>query len=287
MKRIIVAGAIALSFLIGPITAYSQYFLAGQRNATDYYVDIDPDTTLVGPNNHAENLPPAIFKIDIDGNGVNDFYLSSIGSWANGFGNSAITVKGYDPNNQIAFGYADTCRLPNSMHSLYNMARSFVVNDTINSNSGWNPALYLTYTDWMLMFYSCYHNSFINDTHGNYIGVRIIEPKDTIHGWIKVTNVNGLSFTVQEFGCSKNATGILDLTDMVRIFPTPAYGKVTIETPLPDFDLAVYNLYGTEILTRKHVHKTTQVDLGGKSSGIYVFKILKDQAVIVKKIIKL
>jgi hypothetical protein len=84
MNRTVVICSIALSILICPIIGYPKYFLAGQRNATDYYIDIVPDTTLVGPDNHSENLPPAKFNIDIDGNGVNDLYLSAIGAWANG-----------------------------------------------------------------------------------------------------------------------------------------------------------------------------------------------------------
>lgn len=287
MKTSFFMSSFVLLIMIGAIDAYPQHsFLAGQHNANNYYKNFDPDTTLVGPNNHGPGLPPAIFDIDINGDGVKDFYIYALGEWANGFGGGEISVNAYNPDDQIAFGYNDTCHMPNSTYIIHKMAKSFRLNDTINSNSGWGMKLFLSYSDWYLMTYSCNNNSFTNNPLGNYIGVRILEPNDTVYGWIKMTNTSGLSFTVQEFGCSKNSTGINELMDLVRIYPIPVNGKVRIEATLPEFDLTVYNQYGVEIYTRKQIKSKTQIDMDGTAKGVYIFKIVRDQTVIVKKVIK-
>ena len=131
-----------------------------------------------------------------------------------------------------------------------------------------------------------YASELINDSFGNYLGVRMIRPGDTIYGWIKVTNVNYLSFTVQEFAASKNCTGIDEQTEYAKIYPVPVHNTVVVETRVPDFELTVYNQYGMEIMKKMLDSKKTQVDLSSQAYGIYVFKLNRDRSVIVKKIIK-
>ncbi|MEI7501340.1 MAG: hypothetical protein WCK84_12945 [Bacteroidota bacterium] len=50
--------------------SYGQFILAGQHIPGNYYVDINPDPTLTGPNDHFATNPAAVFPIDIDGNGT-------------------------------------------------------------------------------------------------------------------------------------------------------------------------------------------------------------------------
>ena len=290
MKNLFFKGWLVLSLLVGcTVDAYSQYFLAGRHNTGNYYFDIDPDTTLTGPNVHAVPLPAAIFDIDINGDGVKDFYLYSYGSWINGTGYSKITINGSNPNSQIAFGYSDTCHTPNSTYHLFRIAKSLRKNDTINDNLEWrnDSALYLTYTEWLVNpYYSCNHSGFNNDTLGNYLGVRLIRPLDTIYGWIKITNINFLTFAVQEFASSKNCTGIDEQTAHAGIYPIPTRNIVTIETPFPGYDLNVYNQYGMKLLQKRGIPTKTQLDLSGKANGIYIIKLFKASAIILKKIIK-
>ena len=287
MKNVYLICSLVLSLFMGmTIDSYSQYYLAGQYNAGSYFFNLIPDSTIVGPNNHGPGPPPASYRIDIDGNGVDDFYLQSYGEWANGFGNSHIVIKSYALNNQIAFGHNDTCHTPNSTYFLCAIAKSFNKDDTINTSPVWSNDLYLTYSGWALMAFSCTHNGFISDSRGNYIGVRIIKPSDTIYGWIKITNVDFLSFTVQEFACDHNSSGINEKSDIVKIYPIPTNGKISIETTIPDFDYTVYNQYGVEIVARKHNPRKSQIDLFNKANGVYFVKIIKDKNVIMRKIIK-
>ncbi|HNW74374.1 MAG TPA: T9SS type A sorting domain-containing protein [Bacteroidales bacterium] len=281
------------SLLIGCYTeVYSQYILAGQHNTSNYFFDIVPDTTLTGPNNHAVPLPPAVYRIDINGDGILDFYLYAVGYWSNGAGNTTIAIKSYDTSfNQVAFGYYDTCNYVYSdttISCLHEMAKSFRMNDTINSKLEWstNVGLYLAYTNWMLMAADCEGNGFRNDSLGNYIAVRVLRPNDTIYGWIKVTNVNYLTFTVQAFASSLNCTGISHHKDFMRIYPVPTSGMVTVETEAQNYELVVYDLFGIEILRREPGSKTFHIDLTGKAKGVYIVKLTQGNTTIFKKIIK-
>ena len=290
MKILVLKGWLMLSLLFGfAINAYPQYFIVGQHSAINYYVNIEPDTTLVGPNNeYTQSLPAATFQIDINGDGNKDFSLYSIGHMVMGWGDSEISIRIYDTSTcQIAFGYYDTCHRPDSTYFLYKIAKSFKINDTISNNLVWlNSKQYLTYTNWGAMLYNCDHNGFINNSEGNYLAVRMLRPNDTLYGWIKVSNINFLTFTVQEFACNKNSTGISEKTDFVRIYPIPSNGNVTIETLLTGFDLIVYNQYGIEVMQKELSLGKNHVDINCMANGVYILKLFKDNSIIIKKLIK-
>ena len=136
------------------------------------------------------------------------------------------------------------------------------------------------------MVFDCNGSSFQNNPPGNYLGVRIIEPADTIYGWINVTDVSMLTFTVQEFGCSEDATGTDEQNAFIRVYPNPAFDKVFIETSFPDFNLSVYNQYGVEVFSQQHLNGKSNIDLGDMADGMCLFKIIKGRSVIVQKILK-
>ncbi|MCX6306489.1 MAG: T9SS type A sorting domain-containing protein [Bacteroidetes bacterium] len=268
----------------------AQYILAGKHNPGNYYMDITPDTALTGPNNHPPvNLPPAVYSIDINGDNIKDFSLYAYGSWVNGTGDTKVCIKNSDTTKwQMAFGYSDTCYEQTPYYALFNMAKSLKLNDTIDGRLLWrnDPELLLTYTAWLVMNYSCDHNAFVNDSMGNYIGVRLLRPSDTIYGWIKITNVNYLSYTLQEFAFERSMTGMEDLNDSIKTFANPSNGRITIQTLLPGFDLTVYNILGIEVLPKMSVEGISYIDLSEKANGIYFFKFHRNNSTFVKKIIK-
>lgn len=290
MKNILFSRYLFLVLLIGnSINAYPQYFFAGQHNASNYFVDINPDLTLIGPNNsYADTIPAATFQIDINGDGINDFSFYSSGWWVNGWGDSEISIKVSDTNTcQIAYGYTDTCQTPNSTYFLYKIAKSLSKNDSINNNLDWvSSKLFLTYTNWAFMVFNCAHNGFVSDSLGNYIGVRMLRTNDTLYGWIKITNINFLTFTLQEFACSKNSIGIREHKDFTNIYPIPTNNSVIVETQLSDCDLVIYSQYGIEIMKKKLFIGKNVIDLSRNEHGVYIFKILKDNFLAIKKIIK-
>ena len=289
MKIKVLTGWLVLSLMIGLSgKIYPQYFRAGEHTTGNHYVNIDPDTTLTGPNNHFTTLPAAIFPIDLNNDGITDVSIYSYGSWTNGSGYSEISITIADTGFcQVAFGNADTCHTPNSTYFLYYMAKSLKKGDTIGKNLAWvNSKLYMYYTNWGANVYSCRHGSFVNDSSGNYIAVRMPRAKDTLYGWIKVTNINFLTYTVQEYACSKSSAAIDEYENSVAIYPVPAGNSVTIETRLPGFTLMVYNPYGMEILQRRLGSGKTLVDLAGKANGVYIFKLVNGNSNLVRKVIK-
>jgi hypothetical protein len=54
----------------------------------------------------------------------------------------------------------------------------------------------------------------------------------------------------------------------------------------PCYDFVIYNQEGWEIMQRKHLSRRAEVQLANQPAGFYVVKIVKDNAVIVKKILK-
>ena len=291
MKDIyLVIGFVFAVLIFSPEKTNAQYILAGNHKLGDYYVDIVPDTTLTGPNNHPPvNLPPAVYPIDINGDNVKDFSLNAIGFWVNGTGDTKVYIKNLDKTKwQIAFGYNDTCYVSPPYYEVFNMAKSLKLNDTIDRTLSWSndSTLFLTYTRWLVMLSNCDHNAFVNNSLGNYIGVRLLRPSDTIYGWIKITNVNYLSYTVQEFGFGRIMTGMEDLNGSIKIFSNPSNGRLTIQTLLPDFDLNVYNTLGIEVLHKMPIEYKAYIDLSEKANGIYIFKFQRNNSIIIKKIVK-
>jgi hypothetical protein len=234
-------------------------------------------------------LPPADYSIDINGDNVEDFSLYAIGHWINGTGDTKVFIKNLDKTKwQIAFGYNDTCYVSPPYYEVFNMAKSLKLNDTIDGKLSWSndSNMFLTYTRWLVMHSNCDHNAFANNSMGNYIGVRLLRSSDTIYGWIKITNVNYLSYTVQEFAFGRIMAGMEDLRGSIKINSNPSNGRITIETLLPDFKLTVYSIMGIEVLPMTSIENTTYIDLSGKANGIYFFKFQRKNSIIIKKIIK-
>jgi len=273
--------------------SYSQYIIAGHHNADNYFHDVIPDTTMYGPYNHHEPfIPAAEFHIDINGDGTNEFFLYSYGVYALGFGAKETSIYKYNTNCQIAYGYSDTCFDPDGSGQYFTtrIAKSFHLDDTINDQFIWSDPLKLNLagTRWWatITSYECEYNGFINDSLGNYIGVRIINSSDTIYGWIKVSNIGLLQFTIQEFALSENIMNVDEKHGIPLIYPNPTLNILTIETQFPNYDLIVYNQYGQERIKKVFLSRKSQIDFGELPNGVYILKITGGNAVMVKKIIK-
>lgn len=263
------------------LDGHAQYILAGQHQPGHYFVDLVPDTTLVGPNTHIPPLPAARFQIDIDGDSISDFELHSLGFWMNGGGHTEISIRSHRSDCQVALGYLDSCQLET--------AGSLQVNDTINNTLVWadDTILYLSHSSWSVGdYWSCMHNGFVNDTLGNYLAVRVNHPTDTLYGWIKVTNIDWSAYTVQEFACSREISGTEDRSTSTGIYPNPFCRSVTINSPEPGFNLVVYNQSGVIVISRKLLPGSSTIDLNDCLPGIYLFNLYKDDRIITKKLIK-
>lgn len=266
--------------LLYSFNGHTQSVLAGCHQSGDFFVDIIPDTTLVGPNTHIPPQPPATFQIDIDGDHSDDFELYSLGFWMNGGGGTQISIRARRSNCQIALCCTDSCQ--------GNIARSLKKYDSIGMGLAWSSdtILYLSHTYWNLQPYSCYYNGFVNDSLGNYLAVRVMNTADTIYGWIKVTNIDWSAYTVQEFASSVQSSGIEERQNDVSVYPVPAKDFVMIETQMPCDEMTLYNQYGIELIKKRLAERKTRIDMRDLQNGIYFIQCRSGNSVVIKKIVR-
>ncbi len=266
----------------------AQSIRAGQHNPEQYFVNVDPDTTFTGPNNHNfPLLPAATYPVDIDGDGVSDLVFHAYGEWVNGMGYTYVRIHIPDkPACQVAAGDPDTCDYPGSWDPLYPMARPFQYGDSIGPVATWSDSLYLAYSSWALKHHSCSVNRFPDDPLGNYIGVRRIRPADTLYGWIKVSGVGSLTMTVEEFASTRNVSGLHETGKAIRIFPNPATTCLMVEPTRPGGEVTVYDALGNLIRQAATLAGRTRIDLGGQPAGFYLIRVTNYDEVILHKIIK-
>ena len=73
----------------------------------------------------------------------------------------------------------------------------------------------------------------------------------------------------------------------MKIYPNPVKNTVTIETSVSgESTLSVYNVSGQEMLTQQVGAGKTQLDLSGFAKGVYTIRLLTNNKVEVRKIVK-
>ena len=74
----------------------------------------------------------------------------------------------------------------------------------------------------------------------------------------------------------------------MKIYPNPVRNILTVET-LQSFGnstLSIFNVNGQELLTQKVVSSKTQLDMSGFAKGVYTIRLLNNDKVEVRKIVK-
>jgi hypothetical protein len=72
----------------------------------------------------------------------------------------------------------------------------------------------------------------------------------------------------------------------INVSPNPTHDEVTLH--MPQETTAEIFLYGTDghILWNKRINGTTHLSLEGLPSGIYLFKVITQQGIVVERIVK-
>jgi hypothetical protein len=244
---------------------------------------------MTGPNDYKVPIhPAAVYPVDIDGDGTVEFRFYSYGWYAGGTGYSNLWIESYNPiKYQVAAGNADTCF--DSARVVYSrsMAASLLPGDTVSGTLHWlsESKASLTYSDWFMYGYNCSGLWAPVQPGGNFIAVRKIEAEDTIYGWIRVTNVHFLTFTVQEFAIRKRISGLVGKKNGIRIGPVPSKGIISLETPFKSFDVRLLDLTGKELQTLERLSGNACIDLQGLAPGVYILHIRSRQEMITRKIV--
>jgi len=103
------------------------------------------------------------------------------------------------------------------------------------------------------------------------------------------------TYTDPVTGCTASAsgsivldvcTGIAGASDLsvVKVFPNPTMGKVSIETP-EDSGIEILNAFGTVVLsTQSNGNSMISLDLGTQQDGIYVVRVTSSTGMVTHKL---
>jgi len=263
---------ILLILIVSKVEA--QYIVAGDIPFNGYYYDI-PDTTI-GPFN-------TIF-IDVDGNNLDDFQIISYRGFGNGNPTRQIIVKPLN-NSEVAYGHYDSCSYTgNPGKHFASLAKGINYLDTINSDNIWSN------TELMVAsFYYCSISEFSSDTNSiNYIGVRTFNLQDTAYGYIKIRPFSTTSFTIYEIASNISFVGISSLENkLINIYPNPVKDYLIIESPIPNkIYYSITNINGQEVLNKEIYSNITKIDMSNLPIGIYLLKLIINDTLLIRKIIK-
>ena len=289
-RRMIVHACFTGLFLLAVSTDLpAQSMIAGRHTAENYFVDIDPDTTLIGcPYTVAAKV--AGFYFDLDGDYTYDLYLNGLGDYINGTGDSRLILSPLEKDRwEMAAGYIDTCYyFDSSNYRTRLMAASLHLNDTIDRRLNWCkvPSAYLAYVSYLVYSFQCNVCSFYTNPGGNFLAVRRISPNDTLYGWISLANVTSLSFTVKEFAFERKPEPVDDPGSLIKTYPVPVTERLTVEALAEHFDLAVFDHLGQKVLDIRDLPRKSSIDLNRIAAGIYILRFTRDQSVVTRKIIR-
>ena len=74
-------------------------------------------------------------------------------------------------------------------------------------------------------------------------------------------------------------------TDNISIYPNPANDKLQI-TGVTSGTVEIINTKGQIVTSLTAADTKTAIDISGLSDGVYIIKIMTDQGIVVKKLIK-
>ncbi len=111
-----------------------------------------------------------------------------------------------------------------------------------------------------------------------------IEVDDSTWSTANWTNIDSQSYFSEN--CMVGTPEQLQ-TPQLSIYPNPTTGPITIKNEeLRMMNVAVYDIYGKEVLKQEVGSQKYEVDLSTQPNGIYIVKVITDKQAITKKIIK-
>lgn len=81
-------------------------------------------------------------------------------------------------------------------------------------------------------------------------------------------------------------TGIESFGLNATVYPNPTTGVVNIEGATLNADIAVFDMFGKQMLAGKVTSERTELDLGGLTSGVYIIRIATNGEVTTVKVVK-
>lgn len=289
VKKILI---LFLSALV--VNLYGQSIVAGSYSSMDRYFDVSPDTLIYAtyPCFSRE------YNIDLNGDLISDFVVK--GEICSGIGGGSRQCRIYTKNNnQVAYGYTDSCYgytspptppfPPPSFLFSKKMAYKYSSGEVIDNSAAWesDTMLHLAYDSFIGGQYNCNDNAF-SDSVSIYIGVRVFLAGDTLYGWIKVRDVTISSVVIEEYACNSGQTGIADQykENGLKIFPNPVSDELHIILKNKTGILKIYNS-SSQLVLEKEIAGLTEssIDVKQFPSGFYYVTFQTEQNIFKVKFI--
>ncbi len=230
----------------------------------------DPGTVLV-KNVEVNGLSPMVIVDSV-------FYFSGLDSlhgfalWkSDGTSTGTVMVKDIYPGSNTNFNFA-----PSGI-TFMNGEIYFSANDSIHGNELWKSDGTDTGTVMLAEIYPGLNSS--NPAHlTNANGVLYFTANDGVHG-VELWKYDGINFT----GIASNTKSN---DETLEIYPNPTNGIVKIKygQAAVDMEIQVYTAYGELITVPK---SETEIDLSNAPAGVYFLKIINENIVYNKRILKL
>jgi hypothetical protein len=264
-------GLVIFLCLTGSISLQAQFIIAGDHGVKDNFYDVVPDSQISYPH-YAQGTYP----LDINSDGIIDLEFKVRWAASPGGCGHYCYIQMLN-NNEAALSHFDSCFYYNGNYyggAYY--AYSFHENDPIGENTVWsNVRLYMAACNSLTGSYNCGINTFgYNDT--SYAGVRVFVDRDTLYGWIKVSNVYSYAFTLLEYACTKPKSEIEK--GMVYAYPVPATDNFTVRVDSESLsEIFLFDMAGRKILEQSFVYTVT-VDISRLSKGVYFYEVRNSES---------
>ena len=261
----------------------AQSIAAGQHGPGQYFVDIQPDTTIIAPYLLPDTY--GMYALDMNGDDTVDYelHVANVGGLGIHFNRCYIEPKN---NNEVAVAHTDSCFYtdcgsPGQLVGVTVMVRAFEYGELIDNNAQWADSLvYLSYNNYSGGCFYCSGHTF-ESADTNYIGVRYFLSADTVYGWIKVSGISDINCTIESFAVEYATTGTKEVhtgNASVKVSPNPASGSLRFDFGRPLAANAVLDIWdnmGRPVMRQELETnmRTFNCDVASFASGVYFYSI--------------
>ena len=248
-----------LLFPFGIISALHAQIQAGVIGDLEYTATSIALELLDNPFNNFEELADSI---DVSGDGVDDLVFHITLSNVPDFVGSVANVSSLDPNVEI-------------MTDPY-FVTQLQLNDPILPDSTWS-----TDYGWPLSasFYGIagltQYGQWL-DSNTGYMAFRVIEPTDTLYGWLEVyaeTAIDSVKLKVAGYAVESVINGVEEVfASAFSLFPNPAEDHIRIDGVDVQGSIQIINSMGQEVFRESIVEPTgasIELDVSGLNEGVY------------------
>lgn len=230
-------------------------------------------------------------------------FYSTTDSGNNWEGKIIIDVTNPPPNKHIRCGYFVDCNIGYAVGTnYYNTYSKELILKTTNGGKDWIDLTTYSFNELNSVWFVDANNGYAVGSKGTIIKTTNGGTNWSIQTSGTIKDLFSVFFTSPDTGyiVGNNGTILKTLngglawvkdelkTDLINIFPNPSSSKLNIESIdiNKEMIITILNINGQEIIYRSIKDKKFQIDISNLNSGIYFLKIVIDNKVEFKKIIK-